>query len=250
MRQDRLPMVTFVDLGTLYLMDPKKKQLRRKLAGLRTSQSRTRLALESAGTGSRAEKYRAKFESVSRAIRDLEGQLEVSLPEKGAGSSRLQLAVEQIVFARNYTIGLLDQTPACEWFRQPPGGVSHVAWQVGHLAIAEYRLTLERIRGAQPQDADLISKGCLRLFGPESVPDADPAMYPGQTEIRALFDRVHEHVLRELQGLDESELDQSVLKPHLFVKTKLRALLWCAQHEMLHAGQIGLLRRQLGYPPL
>ena len=51
--------------------------------------------------------------------------------------SRLQLAIEQIVFARNYTIGLLDQTPTTEWFRQPPGGVSHVAWQVGHLAFAE-----------------------------------------------------------------------------------------------------------------
>jgi len=47
--------------------------------------------------------------------------------------SRLQLAIEQIVFARNYTIWLLDQTPVTEWFRQPPGGVSHVAWQVGHL---------------------------------------------------------------------------------------------------------------------
>jgi DinB superfamily len=46
--------------------------------------------------------------------------------------SRLRLAFEQIVFARNYTTGLLDQTPTAEWFRQPPGGVSHVAWQVGH----------------------------------------------------------------------------------------------------------------------
>ncbi len=32
--------------------------------------------------------------------------------------------------------------------------------------------------------------------------------------------------------------------------TKLRALLWCAHHEMLHAGQMGLLRRHLGYPPM
>ena len=32
--------------------------------------------------------------------------------------------------------------------------------------------------------------------------------------------------------------------------TKLLALLWCAHHEMLHAGQIGLLRRHLGYPPI
>jgi hypothetical protein len=56
--------------------------------------------------------------------------------------NRLQLAIEQIVFARNYTIGLLDQTPMAEWFRQPPGGVTHVAWQVGHIAFSEYRLAL------------------------------------------------------------------------------------------------------------
>jgi hypothetical protein len=37
---------------------------------------------------------------------------------------------------------------------------------------------------------------------------------------------------------------------HAFAKTNLRALLWCAQHEMLHAGHIGLLRRHLGYPPM
>ncbi len=89
--------------------------------------------------------------------------------------SRLQLAIEQIVFARNYTIGLLDQTPTDEWFRLPQGGVNHVAGQVGHIVFAEYRLV---------------------------------------------------------------------------ATTKLRALLWCAHHEMLHAGQIGLLRRHLGYSPM
>jgi hypothetical protein len=56
--------------------------------------------------------------------------------------------------------------------------------------------------------------------------------------------------LRELAGLDEAELDQAVPHPHPFAKTKLLALHWCAQHEMLHAGQIGLLRRLLGSPPL
>jgi hypothetical protein len=164
--------------------------------------------------------------------------------------SRLQLAIEQIVFARNYTLRLLDQTPVAEWFRQPPGGVSHVAWQVGHLAFAQYRMALERIRGPQPQNADLIAEEFLRLFGRDSMPDPDPAKYPSQAEIRAVFDRVHEQVLRELRGLEESELDQPVRKPHPLVKTKQWALLWCAQHEAVHTGQIGLLRRQLGYAPL
>jgi len=164
--------------------------------------------------------------------------------------SRVQLAVEQIVFARNYTVRLLGQTKEDDWFRQPPAGVSHVAWQVGHLAFAQYRMALERIRGSQPQDTHLISQDFLRLFGRDSVPDPDPAKYPSPAVIRALFNRVHEQVLQELRGLDESELDQPVLKPHPLAKTKLWALLWCAQHEAVHAGQIGLLRRQLGYPPL
>jgi hypothetical protein len=164
--------------------------------------------------------------------------------------NRLQLAIEQIVFARNYTIRLLDETPAADWLRQPPGGVTHVAWQVGHLAFAEYRLALWRIRGQQPQDDALFSPEFVRLFGANSVPDPDPAKHPAPAEIRAVLDRVHEQVLSELPSLDEADLDQPVPHPHPYAKTKLLALLWCAHHEMLHAGQIGLLRRLLGYPPL
>src|SRR5262245_19139511 len=104
--------------------------------------------------------------------------------------------------------------------------------------MAEYRLALERIRGERPEDARLIPREFLRLFAHDSVPDPDPDNYPRQADIRAVFDLVHEQVLQEVQSLDESELDQPVLKTHALVKTKLWALLWCAQHEMLHAGQI------------
>jgi hypothetical protein len=164
--------------------------------------------------------------------------------------TRLEIAIEQIVFARNYTSRFLDQTPAEDWFRLPPGGVSHIAWQVGHLAFAEYRLALWRIRGQRPQDSDLISDAHRALFGPQSVPDTDSARYPSQADLRAVFDRVHQQVLGELRGLDEGELDQPVSHPHPYATTKWLALLWCAQHELVHAGQIGLLRRQLGHPPL
>jgi hypothetical protein len=162
--------------------------------------------------------------------------------------SRLQHAIEQIVFARNYTIGLLDQTPPDEWFRQPPGGVSHVAWQVGHIAFSGYHSVLWRIRGERPDDSALFSPDFERLFGADSVPQAESPYPPA--ELRVMLDRVHEQVLRELPGIDEAELDQPVRYPHPFATTKLRALLWCAHHEMLHAGQIGLLRRHLGYPPM
>ena len=160
--------------------------------------------------------------------------------------SRLQLAIEQVVFARNYTLGLLDQTKTEDWFRMPSRGISNVGWQVGHIAFSEYRLALWRIRGPQAQDDDLFSPEFKRLFGANSVPEANSS-YPAD-QLRAVLSRVHEQVLRELPGLDE--LDQPVPHPHPFAKTKLLALLWCAHHEMLHAGQIGLLRRHLGYPPM
>jgi hypothetical protein len=164
--------------------------------------------------------------------------------------SRLDLAIKQIVFARNYTIRLLDNTKLEDWFRQPPAGITHIAWQVGHLAMAQYRMALERIRGKRPGDPDVISDGFLKLFGKESVPQADASKYPTPANIRAVFDRVHQQLLKELPSLNDTDLDQPILKPHSLVKTKLWALLWCAQHEAVHAGQIGLLRRQLGYAPL
>ena len=162
--------------------------------------------------------------------------------------NRLQFAIEQIVFARNYTIELLDQTPMTDWFRQTPGGVSNVGWQVGHIAFSEYRLALLRIRGPRPQDDALFSPEFNRLFGANSVPQTN--LDYSSDELRAVLDRVHEQVLRELPTLSDAELDQPVPHPHRFAKTKLLALLWCAHHEMVHAGQIGLLRRLLGYSPL
>jgi DinB superfamily len=164
--------------------------------------------------------------------------------------SRLQQAIEQIVFARAYTIDLLDQTPTNEWFRQPSAGVTHIAWQVGHLAVAEYRLACWRLRDVLPQDAALIPENYPGLFGYDSTPNPDPTAYPVQSEIRAVFDRIHDNTLEELKALAEADLDQVVVHPHPLARNKFQALLWCARHEMLHAGQIGLLRRQLGYLPV
>jgi hypothetical protein len=164
----------------------------------------------------------------------------------------LDCAAGQIVFARNYTQRLLDQTDPAEWFRQPAEGVTHIAWQVGHLAMAEYRLALERIRGRLHGDEQLISDEFLVLFGRDSTPEipADPSRYPSAGEIRTVFDRVHEQTLRELPGIDPASLSEPPTKPHLLAHTKLASLLWCAQHEMVHAGQVGLLRRLLGHKPL
>jgi DinB superfamily len=163
--------------------------------------------------------------------------------------SALKLAIEHILFARRYTVGLLSDVDPADWFRMPSEGVTHVAWQVGHLAFAEYRLVLERVRGVRPADAALLPPAYFPLFGRDSTPDPDPAKYPSASEIRAVFDRVHEQVLHDLAGHPEADLDAPVLTPHRLTKTKREVLSWCSHHEMVHAGQIALLRRLLGRRP-
>jgi hypothetical protein len=158
-------------------------------------------------------------------------------------------AVESIRRAREYSNHLLGHIAIEDWFRMPHERVSHVAWQVGHLAYAEYRLALERIRGPKPGDEQFFPPEYQQKFGRNSIPVGDPSAYPTPEEIRHVFDAVHRRSLEETSTLSDAVLAEPA-SPHARFSTKGGSLTWCAEHEMLHAGQIGLLRRLLGQPPL
>lgn len=164
--------------------------------------------------------------------------------------SRLRDALDRIALARSYTLGLLDTIDPADWFRMPTEGVTHVAWQVGHLAMADYLLCLKRVRGVRPDDEQVIPAAFIKSFARESVPDRDPARYPPPAEIRATLDRVRRKVLADLADFPDADLDSSIDPPHRIAKTKIATLQWCADHEYLHAGQIALLRRLLGHRPV
>ena len=164
--------------------------------------------------------------------------------------SRFALVVDQLDAVRKYTLSMLDNVEPSAWLMQPKEGVSHIAWQIGHLAVSEYWLALNRIRGRHPDDEELVSEKFVQRYGRLSTPDPSPANNLTAAELRAVLDRVHGQALKEIRMLSDAQLDEPVPKPHRQFTTKLGALLWCAQHEMIHVGQIGLLRRLLGMAPL
>jgi hypothetical protein len=163
---------------------------------------------------------------------------------------RVANAIRLIDAARQYTQQLIADVDDADWFRIPTGCVSHVAWQVGHLAMAEYGLTMIRLRGKLPEDAAFIDNAFLRTFKKTSTPAPDASLYPSPTDIRACLDAVHAQALRELPTYDDAQLDESLPEPFLGYPTKLGSLHFCHAHEMLHAGQIGMIRRMLGKQPL
>jgi len=164
--------------------------------------------------------------------------------------SLVEIASQQIEFARDYTSSLIADIHDSDWFQMPGNSVTHVAWQVGHLAMAQYGLCLFRIRGRSPADSELMSSSFRKKFMKSTTPNPDPAENPAPAEIREVLDRVHQQTLRELAEYNDNQLQDTIDEPYAVFNTKLGALLFCSAHEMMHAGQVGLLRRLLGKNPV
>ena len=165
-------------------------------------------------------------------------------------SVNLQTAIDQIEAARQYTNSLLEDIGQKDWFRQPVKGINHVAWQVGHLAMAQYGLVLFRQRGRKFEDTELMSSAFRKKFARGTTPNQDPDFYPSIQEIKDVFERVYLQSMEELTTYPLEQLNDPVEDPYAAYPTKLGCLIFCAHHEMLHAGQLGMLRRLLGNDPI
>ena len=175
-------------------------------------------------------------------------------------SERLETAIRRIEFVRKYTMTLLEDLEPDDWFWMPGGTTggsetgdfkTHIAWQVGHIAMSEYGLTLFQQRGRNREvDAELMSSKFRKLFMRGTDPSQDIESHPSPEEILSVLDKVHQQMRTEIVTYDGDALDQELGPPTSAYGTRYGALLFAADHEMLHAGQIGLLRRLMGKAPL
>ncbi len=168
------------------------------------------------------------------------------LPSPDEALVMLRTALAQIDFARRYVRELLAATPRELWFLQPPGLPTHLAWQVGHLAVSQYGLLMFRIHGRQDDDFDLIPGKFRKAFTRGSDPSSEAAAQLTADELMQRMDQVYERSIAGLQGIDPAVLLEPVEMPYAAFPIKLGAIMFCPLHEQIHAGQIGLLRRLLG----
>lgn len=114
-------------------------------------------------------------------------------------------------------------------------GGCHPLWVVGHLAFVE-GLTHEMLGGANPV------AHWATIFGPDTVPTADPAQYPAFAKVRAQYVELRHRNLQLLESMTEADLDRPTtsqpkgLEEHF--ATFGKALLTVALHQMAHRGQI------------
>lgn len=183
-------------------------------------------------------------------------------PDLVTAEVMMTAALGQIDWARRYTLELLAATPRELWFERPVISDSqtgqsigplptHIAWQVGHLAVSQYGLLMFRIHGRRDEDLDLIPSRFRKAYARGSDPTV---VASGQCSADELFERletVHRRAIGGLtQAFDTNLLLDPVDMPYAVYPIKLGAILFCPLHEQIHSGQIGLIRRTLGLAPV
>lgn len=158
--------------------------------------------------------------------------------------------VEQMNWTRQYCLQLIHSIPQELWYTMPSGLSTHVAWQVGHLAVSQYGLMLFRQRGRSPGDLELMPSWLRKQFGRGTTPPVQHEKSPSPIELLERLEKIHVQAIEEVRRLEASQLSEPTEMPYAAYPIKLGALLFCPIHESLHAGQIGLLRRLHGLDPL
>jgi hypothetical protein len=184
------------------------------------------------------------------------------IPDLATAEVMMKAALGQIDWTRRYTLELLAATPRELWFERPTisdaqTGQSigplptHIAWQVGHLAVSQYGLLMFRIHGRRDEDLDLIPSRFRKAYARGSDPTV---VASGQCSADELFERLETVHRRAIDGLtqafDTTVLLEPVDMPYAVYPIKLGAILFCPLHEQIHSGQIGLIRRALGLTPV
>ena len=124
----------------------------------------------------------------------------------------------------------------------PVEGAHHAAWQLGHLILNERR-TVEAIRAGGGVE---LPQGFEEAHGKE-VPLSSREGALKVSEYLALMKAQRAKTKEILKSLSDTELHQPA--PEFmrgYAKSVASAFITIASHEMMHSGQIAVIRRKLG----
>lgn len=159
-------------------------------------------------------------------------------------SDLLQTGLNTLAFSRRLTDGLLRDITEEEACTIPAGCNKNCIWVTGHLAMTDdFFLSAlggqRRLQGWDP------------YFGMGSEPQSDASVLPAFGDvIQALAER-----RGAIRSAFEHMPDAALLEPmpenlRPFAETKATLMGTLAAHETFHAGQLSMVRRQLGHPSL
>jgi hypothetical protein len=130
---------------------------------------------------------------------------------------------------------------------RPVPGANHIAWQVGHLILAERMFGKTVPHAVYPE----LPAGFADQHGKATATIDPPKGFGTKNDYLSLFNQAREVTVAAVGNLSEADLDKptegNIAK---FAPTLGAVLLLTSNHTMMHAGQFSVVRRKLGKPVL
>ena len=137
-----------------------------------------------------------------------------------------------------------DLKPQDYLHRATPNG-NCVAWLIGHLVLTD-RSALKNMGVTElPALPDGFEK---RFSRDEGCPQAGD--FGEVTSLLPLLDKHHALLIDAVKRAPAEIFDKPLEKPHALFKTVGEFCNFIALHVIMHAGQVTMLRRSMGKPPL
>ena len=151
-------------------------------------------------------------------------------------------------FARSQMVTnmLLADLSDAEIMQRPAPGANHIAWQLGHLA-SSIQFFGETIRSdSMPPLPD----GFADQHAKETAGSDDPAAFLSKDEYVKLLDEQRQVLLGLLDTLEDDDLLADTPEQMRDYAPKIIDMIGLtAEHEMMHSGQISVLRRIISQGP-
>ena len=127
--------------------------------------------------------------------------------------------------------------------RRPVKNANHIAWQVGHLIVAEHSLN----NMVCPDSMPPLPPGFAEKHTKETSSNDDRTAFCTKQEYLKAMEEQRAGTLALLKRLSDTELDQPAPeKIRRFGATVGAVIAGQSAHWMMHAGQWVIVRRQLG----
>jgi len=156
-----------------------------------------------------------------------------------------QHLVAQLNASRECLLGLAQDFEGDHVVHQVFEGSTHCLWILGHVAVTD-NMVISQIDASRKKEL----AGYWEKVGMGSTPVGDAGQYPTKDELLAALAERRQVLLDLVDGLTDADLARATTGPIKdFAPTIGELLRMGGWHEVMHAGQLSLIRRSLGFKP-
>jgi uncharacterized damage-inducible protein DinB len=159
--------------------------------------------------------------------------------------------IELAADAAQRSLGMLMMTLAdfsdADFFVRPCPGANHATWQLGHLTTSEARI----VNGVKPGGNTAVPEEFAAKFTKETSTNDDAAFFPKKAVILDQLSKTRAATVAWIKTLTPADLDKPGPERMAKMCPSVGHLLGLiGNHDMMHMGQLQVIRRKLGKPIL